>query len=335
MPLVRALAALVGVAAALVGAVLAAGTAASLVIAARIESQFQPAGTFVDIPGGRIAAIEAGPREGARGSVVLVHGASGNAADLMESVGRRLADQGFRVIAFDRPGLGWSDRIAGLEAATPQAQAAILAQALERMQVGPAIVVGHSWGGALALAMALDHPERVAAVALVSPVARPFPERERHLPWYGRLAIQPPVAWLLSRTLGPPAGLYMLSGAEKAAFSPQPPSERYLERSRAALVLRPSALLANLQDLVALPAALARQAPRYPSLRLPVTIVAGEADPIVRSEAQGVMLAREIPNARLVLLPGLGHMVPWVASERLAEEIGRLATEASAPAVAP
>ncbi|WP_204305555.1 alpha/beta fold hydrolase, partial [Enterobacter ludwigii] len=84
-----------------------------------------------------------------------------------------------------------------------------------------------SWGGALALALALDHPERVAGLALVSPVARPF-ERMPEIAWYWRLALKPPVTWLLSRTLGPPAGLYHLERGARAAFAPQPVAEDYL-----------------------------------------------------------------------------------------------------------
>lgn len=328
MPIVQGLAALLGAAAALVGLVLGAGALASLVIALRVGSQFPPAGPFIELPGGRLATIEAGPREGARATVVLLHGASANAADPMEGVGRRLAAQGFRVIAFDRPGLGWSDRIEGAQAGSPKVQGDLIAAALARIGIGPAILLGHSWAGALSLSIALDHPERVAGLVLVSPVARPFEQRQA-LSWYWRLALEPPVAWLLSRTVGPPAGLYFLDGAARSAFAPQPISDGYIARSRAALVLRPGALLANLQDLVALPAALSAQAPRYSSLRVPTLIVAGDADPLVRTDLQGGPLAREIPGARLVTLPGIGHMVPWVASERLAEEVGRLADELS------
>lgn len=327
----QVLAALSGIAASLVGLGLGAGALASLAISLRVGGRFPPAGPFVEVPGGRIAAIEAGPQAGARATVVLVHGASGNAADLMESIGRPLAADGFRVVSLDRPGLGWSDRIGGAEAATPKAQAAILAAVLARMGIGRAILLGHSLGGAVVLAMALDYPERVSGLVLVSPVARPLPADERALPWYGRLAVAPPVAWLLSRTLGPPAGLHLLDGAERAAFAPQPPAEGYLDRSRAALVLRPATMLANVQDLVALPAALAEQAPRYPTLTVPTVIVAGDADPIVRTPNQGRPLAQEIPGARFVGVPGAGHMVPWVATGLLAAEVERLAAATAAP----
>ncbi|MEA1832746.1 alpha/beta hydrolase [Methylobacterium durans] len=317
----QALAVLLGLAAALIGGALGLGAVASLLITLRAEAEFPPAGPIVPVRGGRLAAIEAGPHEGARATVILLHGASANAAEPMEGVGRLLAAQGFRVIAFDRPGFGWSDR---LDAATPAAQGAAIAEALERMGIGPAIVLGHSWSGALAANLALEHPERVAGLVLVSPVALPFPQRPDP-PWYWRLAARPPVAWLLSRTLGPPVAMTYLEGAARAVFAPQPVSADYLTRARAALVLRPGTLLSNVQDLIGLPAALAEQGPRYGAIRTPTVIVAGESDPVVRTNLQARPLAERIPGAELVVLPGIGHMVHYVAADALAREVGRLA----------
>jgi pimeloyl-ACP methyl ester carboxylesterase len=327
-PALVALAILAGVPAVLALAILALGAAATLLITLRVGAAYPPGGPFVAVPGGRLATLQEGPAEGARATVVLIHGASANAADPMAGIGASLAARGFRVIAFDRPGLGWSDRIGGDAAADPAVQARSIAEGLRALGAPPALVLGHSWGSALALALALDHPDRVAGLALVSPVALPFPQRIS-LPWYWRLAAKPPVAWLLSRTIGPPLALYYLRGAAGQAFRPQAETEGYLERARAPLVIRPGALLANLQDLIGLPAALARMSPRYASLSVPTVIVSGDADPLVRPEAQAQPLARAIPGATLVLLPGIGHMVPWVAPEALADAVTGLAARAA------
>ncbi|MCJ2090712.1 alpha/beta hydrolase [Methylobacterium sp. E-005] len=307
--------------------VLIVGAAATLAISWRIGAAYPPAGPFVAVTGGRLATIQDGPSDGP--PIVLLHGASANASDPMEGIGRRLAARGFRVIAFDRPGFGWSDRIAGAGAAAPAVQARLIAEALANMGVGPAIVFGHSWAGSLALALALDHPERVSALVLAAPVAMPMADRLPDLPWYWRLAVQPPVAWLLSRTVGPPLAQRFLPEAARRVFTPQPESPDYPERSRAALVLRPETLLANVQDLLGLTKALAAQAPRYGEIRMPTLVIAGEADPIVRSAEQAVPLARALPGARLILLPGIGHMLQYVASERVAEEIAKLSTGAA------
>ena len=107
----------------LVAVVLGAGALATLLITLRIEARHPPQGPFVPVPGGRLASLEAGPNPSARGTVVLLHGASANASDPMEGIGRRLAADGFRVIAFDRPGSGWSDRLGGADMATPPRRA--------------------------------------------------------------------------------------------------------------------------------------------------------------------------------------------------------------------
>jgi len=302
--------------------VLVVGAVASLWITMRVSAAYPPAGPFVTVTGGRLATNQDGPANGP--PIVLLHGASANASDPMEGVGRRLAARGFRVIAFDRPGFGWSDRIAGDDAAAPAVQAHLIAEALERMGVGPAIVFGHSWSGALALALALNHPERVAALALAAPVAMPMPDRLPDLPFYWRIAVAPPVAWLLSRTVGPPLAQHFLPEAARRVFTPQTANPDYPELARADLVLRPATLLANVQDLLGLAAALSAQSPRYGTIRVPTLVISGEADPIVRSDMQAVPLAQAIPNARLVLLPGIGHMLQYVAAERVTAEIARL-----------
>lgn len=312
--------------------VLIIGALATLAISARVSAAYPPAGPIVAVTGGRLATIQDGPADGP--PIVLLHGASANASDPMEGIGRRLAARGFRVIAFDRPGFGWSDRIAGGEAAAPAVQARLIAEALAHMGVGPAIVFGHSWAGSLALALALDHPERVSALVLAAPVAMPMPDRLPDLPWYWRLAVQPPVAWLLSHTVGPPLAQRFLPEAARRVFTPQAENPDYPEAARAALVLRPGTLLANVQDLLGLTQALAAQAPRYGGIRIPTLVIAGDADPIVRSAEQAVPLAHTIPGARLVLLPGIGHMLQYVASERVAEEITRLSSGATSAATA-
>ncbi|MGH1574645.1 alpha/beta hydrolase [Methylobacterium sp. P31] len=316
---------------AIAGLAVAVAALVSLVITLRVGAEYPPAGPFVEVTGGRLATIQAGPANGP--PIVLLHGASANASDPMEGIGRRLASRGFRIIAFDRPGFGWSDRISGSAAAAPVVQARIIAEALERMGVGPAIVFGHSWAGALALALALDHPERVSGLVLAAPVAMPMPDRLPDLPWYWQLAVKPPVAWLLSRTVGPPLARHFLPEAARRVFLPQAAMPAYPETARAALVLRPETLLANVQDLLGLSTALAVQSPRYREIRIPTLVISGEADPIVRSDTQAVPLAGAIPGARLVLLPGIGHMLQFVASERLAHEVARLSEALKANAV--
>ncbi|GJE76012.1 alpha/beta fold hydrolase [Methylorubrum suomiense] len=316
--ILRFAAGFLALAAGLIILVLGLAAAATLLIAARVEARHPPAVHRIPVPGGSVAYLEDGPRDGPRATIVLLHGASANAHDPMEGVGRHLAAAGFRVVSFDRPGYGGSDRLAGAEAATPAFQARMLADAIDRLGLGPVILMGHSWSGALALRMALDRPKGIAGLVLVAPVAMPFPPMP--LPWWADLALKPPVTWLLTHTIAVPLGLYYLPGVARGVFRPEPPVEDYVEKSRAALILRPGSALANIQDLAGLPAALAQQAPLYASLRVPTVIVTGEGDPVVVTAKQAEPLSRAVPGARLVVLPGAGHMITYTAPDALVRE---------------
>lgn len=315
----------VGFLAAAIGLVvlaLACAAIATRLIAWRVEARYPAADRSVAVEGGRIAYLADGPGEGARATIVLLHGASANAYDPMEGVGRHLARAGFRVIAFDRPGYGNSDRLAGAAAASPAFQGKALGQALDRLATGPVILLGHSWSGALALRMALDRPEQVSGLVLVAPVAMPFPARP--LPWWAGLALTPPLTWLLTRTVAIPIGLAYLPSVARSVFRPEPPVENYVAASRAPLILRPGPALANIQDLAGLPAALVEQAPRYETLRVPSVIVAGDADPVVQTRLQTDPLVQAMPHARRVVLPGVGHMLTYTAPDTLVREVEAL-----------
>src|SRR5262245_41289210 len=137
----------------LIVAVLAVCFAVTLVAVRGIERAYPPAGRFVEVEGGRLHVLELGPADAP--PVVLLHGASGNLGDLRMAIGDRLA-QRYRVILIDRPGHGWSDRPDGAADATAMRQAALVHQALEKIGVRKAIIVGHSWSGSLATAYALS-----------------------------------------------------------------------------------------------------------------------------------------------------------------------------------
>src|SRR5271168_5602143 len=151
----------------------------------RIEARHPPVGERVETGGGAIHVVERAPEGVDRGAVLLVHGASGNFADMSVALAGRLAALGFRVFAVDRPGHGWSGRPPGRAASSPMLQAEMLRAALERRGVAQAIVVVHSLAGVLGLAMALEAPAFVRGLILLAPVSHPW----RGAPtWYYTLA---------------------------------------------------------------------------------------------------------------------------------------------------
>lgn len=285
------------------------------------ERAFPPRGEFFPSGGGRLHATRRDPARPSRGDVVLVHGASGNQADMMLALGDRLADRGFRVFAVDRPGHGYSAR-AMRDGWSPAVQASAIRAALEAAGVRRAIVVGHSWAGAVATNFALDHADFAEGAVLLAPVTHPWPGGVR---WYYTLAATPIVGWLFAHVLVAPIGLASLRGAVAGVFAPQPTPPDYAARTGAVLALRPRVFRANAQDIVRLRAFLEAQAPRLPQIDIPVAVLTGDRDGVVLTEVHSHGCARDIRGARLRILPGVGHSPHWADPDTTAGFIEELA----------
>lgn len=285
------------------------------------ERAFPPRGAFIDTAFGRLHVTRRDPAAASFATVVLIHGASGNQADMMAPLGDRLAARGFRVFAVDRPGHGYSARLRA-DASSPAAQARAIRAGLEKLGVARAIVVGHSWAGSVACAFALDHADFADGIVLLAPVTHPWPRGVR---WYYRLAATPVAGWLFTRTLLVPAGLASLKGSLAGVFTPQAVPQGYAETIGAVLALRPRVFSANAQDIADLRGHLEMQAPRIPEIALPVAILSGDRDAVVLTERHSYGCAREIEGATLEMLAGVGHSPHWAAPETTVETIAALA----------
>lgn len=294
----------------------------------RLVRRYPPEGAFVTVePGVRLHFTERRPQTSFRGTVVLVHGASGNQADLMLALGDDLAAQGFRVVAFDRPGHGWSDRPSAREASSPAVQARLLCAGFDRLGLERVILVGHSWGGILAATLALDHKERVAGLVLLSPVLYPWPGR---LAWYYGPASSRLAGPVFNRVLTMPAGLLMMQAGITEVFAPARPPAGYAERTGVALVLRPRTFSANAQDIVDLRPFVVEQCRRLPEIALPTAIVTGSRDSVVSPELHAFQAARAIPGADLTVLEEVGHSPHWSAPEAVIDAVLAVARRAEA-----
>jgi len=295
--------------------------------ARRLERRFPPRGQFVALSGGRLHLTDSRPGGAPRATVLLLHGASGNEADLRVALGERLAALGFRVVAVDRPGHGWSDRC-GADAADPARQARLIRAALTRLGVERALVVGHSWSGALAQNFALDHSEFTQGLVLLAPVTHGWPGG---VSWHYEPTALPVVGWLFAHLLAMPLGLLIFDRALAGVFAPQPTPPDYAARTGVALVLRPRAFRANARDVVGLKAFVTAQSRRLEKIAAPTAIVSGDADDIVLTELHSRASARAIPGARLTILPGVGHSPHHTAPESVIAAIVDVAERVAAP----
>ena len=294
-------------------AILALITQAGVLVLQRI---FPAQGRMVEVAGAVIHVLDLGPRDAAGPPVVMIHGASSNLEAMRRPLGERLA-QNHRVILIDRPGHGWSTR-ARLEDSTPAIQAAMIGEALAKLGIGPSILVVHSWSGALGARMALDYPDRVAGLVMLAPVAYPWPGG---VGWYNRLVTTPVIGPLLAYTITLPLGALLAEPGARGVFLPQAMPEHFIHDSATLLVLRPREFLANARDLVTLKAAVAEQTPRYGEIKLPVVVIAGEVDKTVSTNIHARPFTQAVSDAKLIVLPDVGHLVQNAAPELVISEI--------------
>ncbi len=294
----------------------------SFIGARMIERSYPPAGRFIDIDGGRLHVLQLGPA-GAP-PVVLLHGASGNLGDMRMALGEKLAAK-YRVIMVDRPGHGWSDRPGGRADAQPMRQAALIHQALEKIGVHKAIIVGHSWSGALATAYTLSYPDAVSGLVLLAGVTHPWPGG---VAWLNHLIAAPVIGPLLAHTVILPLGYFLIDAGIQSVFEPQTPPPGYDTRTGVRMILRPQEFIANTQDIVALHGAVTAQSPRYGEIKAPTAIIAGDADRIVYTDIHSRGIYKMLPDATLTVLPGVGHMVQFAATDVILKAIDDVAAKA-------
>jgi pimeloyl-ACP methyl ester carboxylesterase len=302
-------------------AVLAAG---SIVGARMIAQAHPPAGRFVEVGGGRLHVVDIDERLQRSDDdppVVLLHGASGNLEDMRLALADRLKER-HRVILLDRPGHGWSEREA--VDASPARQAAMIAEALERLDVGRAVVVAHSFAGSVATALALEDPGRVAGLVLIAPVLYPW---STGIAWYYSFAATPVIGPVFAHTFAVPVGSLLMRPLATAVFAPQQAPADYTKRAAIALVLRPETFLANARDVAGLNAFVTRQAPRYAGIKAPTVIITGDRDTVVSPDIHARALAAKLPNSKLVVLEGVGHMPHHVAADRVVAAIDDVAAK--------
>src|SRR6266403_572465 len=206
----------------------------------RAERAHPVQGRMIEVAGAALHVVDIGPRDAIGPPIVMLHGASSNLEVMRQPVGDRLA-RNHRVILIDRPGHGWSTR-ARQEDSTPAIQGRMIDEALEKLGVGPAILVVHSWSGALGARMALDHPRRVAGLVMLAPVAYPW---RGGIGWYTKLVAIPVIGPLLAYTITLPLCYFLAGPGARGVFLPQVMPDGFVGNTATAVVLRPREFLAN------------------------------------------------------------------------------------------
>ena len=292
----------------------------TLLVSWRVQMALPAAGRFVKVMGNRIHYIEEDRSEGNQPAILMIHGLTGVAQNFTYSVVSRLS-QHYLVIAIDRPGSGYSTRHPHA-AATLDVQADIVAGVIDALGLDKPLVVGHSLGGAVALATALRYPDKVAGLALIAPLThmpsdtpQVFSALTIRWPWVRRL-----IAW----TLPIPLSFLQTDNIMPDVFGPEQVPADFPVRGGGLLGLRPSQFIGASADVNALPDSMLLMQQQYPNLSLPVAVLYGKQDRILDYREQGQALAEVVSGCELELIEG-GHMLPITQPELTADFIARCA----------
>lgn len=299
----------------------AALAAAALVVRQRTlaaERENPPHGSFVEVDGIRLHYVERGQGQ----PVVLLHGDGSMLQDFESSGLIELAAQKYRVIAFDRPGYGYSDR-PRTTIWTPQAQARLLHKAMQQLGVEQPIVVGHSFGTQVAIALGLDFPNDVKSLVLLSGYYYPTPRLD--VPLLSPPAV-PIIGDLLRYTISPLLGRALWPAMKRRIFGPADAPARFEEQFPVWMNLRPSQMRATAADAALMIPAAFTMRHRYHELTMPVVIMAGDSDLHANMHVHSEQLHHELPHSAFHVSSGVGHMLHHFVQQEVMDAIDQAAT---------
>ena len=302
-----------GAAAGVAGAALAGTALFNRQRAKRAEQDNPPLGNFITVDGVALHYVERG--EGP--PLLLLHGNGTMIEDWAASGLLNELAKTHRVIAFDRPGFGHSER-PRTRIWTPAAQAALIAAALRELGIERPLVVGHSFGTLVALGLALDHRDSVSGLVLLGGY---FYASFRGDVLLGAQPAVPLVGDVMRYTVSPLLGAALAPRINARLFAPAAVPASWAEDFPMAMALRPSQIRAEAAEAALMVPAAAAVAGRYEQLDLPVTIVVGRGDEIVDMTGQSQRLHEALPQSRLVVVEGAGHMLHHSATDEVAAAI--------------
>ncbi|MEA3053154.1 MAG: hypothetical protein QOG72_2057 [Sphingomonadales bacterium] len=286
--------------------------------ARKLEKAVPRDGDLIEVNGEILHYVE----QGSGPPIVMIHGLGGQLRNFGRPMVEDLA-RDYRVIRVDRPGSGYSPRGSGTSARL-RVQAETIAEFIRILKLDRPLIVGHSLGGALALSLALNHPDVVGGLALVAPLTQVQSIGDVP-PVFKPLVIRSPalrktVAW----TLATPMGMMKAEEALKEVFAPEPVPADFGIEGGGLLAMRPSNFYASSTDLVDLEGELEGMVSRYPTLTAPVGILYARGDNLLDYKLHGERTASEIEGARIELVEG-GHMLPFTQPELTAAFVRRAA----------
>lgn len=292
--------------------------------ARKFEKAVPRDGELIEVNGGTIHYTDDGSGPG----IVMIHGLGGQLRNFARPLVDDLA-RDYRLVRVDRPGSGYSPRPAGTSARL-RIQAETIAELIRILKLDRPLIVGHSLGGALALSLALNHPDVVGGLALVAPLTQVQDIKDVPEVFKGLVIRSPALRKTIAWTIATPLGMATAEKALREVFAPEPVPADFGTEGGGLLAMRPNNFYASSADLVDLEGELEGMVERYPTLSVPVSILYPRADNLLDSRLHGERTASEIPGAEIELVDG-GHMLPFTQPGLTAAFVRRAAARQEEP----
>lgn len=294
------------------------------VTARRLEKAVPRDGDLIEVNGQTLHYTD----DGSGPPIVMIHGLAGQMRNFARAMVDDLA-RDYRVIRVDRPGSGYSPRAASTSARL-RVQAETVAELIRILKLERPLIVGHSLGGALALSIALNHPDVVGGLALVAPLTQVQDISDVPEVFKGLVIRSPALRKTIAWTLATPMGMRKAEELLREVFAPEPVPTDFGTEGGGLLAMRPNNFYASSADLCDLEGELEGMVERYPTLSVPVSILYAGADNLLNAKLHGERTAGEIPGAEIELVEG-GHMLPFTQPELTAAFVRRAAARQEQP----
>ncbi|WP_423601810.1 alpha/beta fold hydrolase [Sphingomonas sp. MS122] len=313
LPLIAGGAGIAGIVAALV--------AWSAQVARRVDRMVPPDGEIREVAGRRLHVRDIGQGP----PIVMIHGLAGQMRNFA-AVAAQLQAQ-HRIILIDRPGCGHSP---GRGSDSLSDQAALIAALIAELGLDRPLIVGHSLGGAVAMALALNHADRIGGLALVAPLTQVQPEVPGA--FRGLMIASPWVRAALAHTLAIPMIRLRSAQSRDVLFAPELVHPAFEIAFGGAMLARPRAFYAASSEMTAVNDALAPLVVRYGEIGVPVRILFGAEDQVLAAPVHGTRTAAAIAGARCTIVRNAGHMLPVTQPDRVVAFIRDACVVTAAPA---
>jgi pimeloyl-ACP methyl ester carboxylesterase len=284
-----------------------------------IEAAYPPLGDFVEVEGTRLHYVDSAPGRDDLRAVVMLHGNPGTVHSFVPAIPDLLGDS-FRSVAVDRPGHGYSDRLPR-NGGSPTAQAVAIKTAVEQLGIVRPILVGHSWGGGLALVWALLFPEAVAGLVLAEGTY--YDEPRLYDKSYPLLAA-PVIGSLVAHSIGPGLAARKMPGRLQTGWAPMTVPTEVAKRAKA-LWTRPTVLQAIAGDVLGRAGELPGLSGRWDEITQPTVILNCPDDQFVDPARHAGRLRLALPHASVIDVPGVGHALPDARPDVVADAIRQVA----------